>query len=41
MVTGQIADLDLQKLETVRHKGSVRNVRDRRLDLYKLEWVKN
>ena len=36
-----IADLDLQKLETVRHKGSVRNVRDRRLELYKLEWVKN
>lgn len=35
-----IADLDLQKLETMRHRGSVRNFRDRRLDLYKLKWVK-
>lgn len=34
-----IADLDLQKLETLRHQGSVRNFRDRRLDLYKLEWI--
>ncbi|PLY16862.1 MAG: hydrolase [Sedimenticola sp.] len=35
-----IADLNLEKLETIRMKGSVRNFRDRRLDLYKLEWVK-
>jgi len=34
-----IADLDLQKLATIRQKGSVRNFRDRRLDLYKLEWI--
>ena len=34
-----IADLDLQKLATMRQKGSVRNFRDRRLDLYKLEWI--
>ncbi len=36
-----IADLDLQKLDTVRHHGSVRNFRDRRLDLYRLEWIRD
>ena len=35
-----VADLDLRKLKMMRHKGSVRNSKDRRLDLYKLEWIK-
>jgi predicted amidohydrolase/GNAT superfamily N-acetyltransferase len=36
-----IADLDLTKLTTIRQNGSVRNIRDRRLDLYKLEWLRD
>ncbi len=35
-----IADLDLDKLKELRRQGSVRNLRDRRLDLYSLSWVK-
>ena len=35
-----IADLDLQKLQIMRHKGSVRNSQDRRRDLYRVEWLK-
>ncbi len=33
-----IADVDLDKLQVLRDEGSVRNFRDRRLDLYKVEW---
>jgi predicted amidohydrolase/GNAT superfamily N-acetyltransferase len=36
-----IADLDLEKLRVMRHKGSVRNFKDRRRDLYRLEWIKS
>ena len=35
-----IADLDLDKLKELRRQGSVRNLRDRRLDLYSLSWIK-
>jgi predicted amidohydrolase/ribosomal protein S18 acetylase RimI-like enzyme len=34
-----IADLDLDNLKELRMHGSVRNFRDRRLDLYKISWV--
>ncbi len=33
-----IADLDLDNLREIRSHGSVRNLRDRRLDLYELRW---
>lgn len=33
-----IADLDLDNLREIRSHGSVRNLRDRRLDLYELKW---
>lgn len=33
-----ISDLDLTKLEMLRVRGSVRNFRDRRRDLYRIEW---
>ncbi|MFS4437063.1 GNAT family N-acetyltransferase [Paracoccaceae bacterium GXU_MW_L88] len=33
-----IADLDLGKLDWARREGSVRNLRDRRFDLYKVAW---
>lgn len=33
-----IVDLDLEKLKVLRNEGSVTNSRDRRHDLYKLEW---
>ena len=33
-----IADLDLDKLDEIRRSGSVRNLKDRRLDLYQLQW---
>ncbi|MFO1430361.1 MAG: GNAT family N-acetyltransferase [Candidatus Competibacteraceae bacterium] len=36
-----IADLDLDNLKELRTYGSVRNFRDRRLDLYKISWVGN
>lgn len=36
--TTLVADLDLEKLLELREHGSVRNHRDRRLDLYRLEW---
>jgi len=35
-----IADLDLDNLREIRSHGSVRNLRDRRLDLYQLKWTK-
>jgi predicted amidohydrolase/GNAT superfamily N-acetyltransferase len=34
-----IADLDLDNLKELRMHGSVRNFRDRRLDLYKINWL--
>ena len=34
-----IADLDLDKLAEIRRNGSVRNLRDRRLDLYQVNWT--
>jgi predicted amidohydrolase len=34
-----IADLDLDKLRELRNEGSVRNFRDRRLDLYRVQWL--
>jgi predicted amidohydrolase len=33
-----IADLDLDNLREIRSHGSVRNLADRRLDLYQLRW---
>ncbi|QOC23690.1 GNAT family N-acetyltransferase [Wenzhouxiangella sp. AB-CW3] len=33
-----IADLDLDNLREIRSHGSVRNLKDRRLDLYELKW---
>lgn len=33
-----IADLDLDKLDDLQRSGSVRNLQDRRLDLYQLNW---
>lgn len=36
--TALIADLDLSCLEHVHHHGSVRNLQQRRTDLYKVEW---
>jgi len=33
-----IADLDLDNLREIRSHGSVRNMKDRRLDLYELKW---
>ncbi len=35
-----IVDLDLDSLKEMRMHGSVRNFRDRRLDLYKVSWLK-
>lgn len=35
-----IADLDIEALKEIRIQGSVRNFRDRRLDLYHLKWIK-
>ena len=37
MVT--VADLNLATLNWARYEGSVRNLRDRRLDLYKTRWA--
>ena len=34
-----LVDLDLDKLKTLRHEGSVTNYKDRRLDLYRVEWI--
>lgn len=34
-----IADLDLTKLRKLRNEGSVRNFRDRRVDLYRINWL--
>ncbi|SBT16411.1 (R)-stereoselective amidase [Marinomonas gallaica] len=35
------SDLDLDKLKLVRSEGSVNNLKDRRLDLYNIEWKTN
>ena len=35
-----IADLDLDKLNYARNQGSVQNLKDRRLDLYQVNWSK-
>ncbi len=35
-----VSDLDLDLLKDLRYNGSVRNFRDRRLDLYRVNWVK-
>ncbi|MDD3449319.1 MAG: hydrolase, partial [Gammaproteobacteria bacterium] len=35
-----IADLNLEKLKELREQGSVRNLRDRRTDLYAVTWRK-
>jgi predicted amidohydrolase len=37
--TTLIADLDLDKLQKVRERGSVRNFQDRRRDLYQVKWT--
>ncbi len=34
-----IVDVDLDKLTEIRNSGSVRNFQDRRLDLYRVEWL--
>ncbi|MGD8379913.1 MAG: bifunctional GNAT family N-acetyltransferase/carbon-nitrogen hydrolase family protein [Gammaproteobacteria bacterium] len=34
-----IVDLDLEKLKELRNEGSVRNYRERRLDLYRVDWL--
>jgi predicted amidohydrolase len=34
-----ISDLDLELLKELRESGAVRNTKDRRLDLYRVEWV--
>ena len=34
-----IVDLDLDKLKELRKEGAVRNFQDRRLDLYRVEWL--
>lgn len=34
-----VVDLDLDRLNEVRHAGSVRNFQDRRLDLYRVQWL--
>jgi len=36
-----MVDLDLTHLRWARNKGTVQNLKDRRLDLYKTEWVKD
>ena len=33
-----LSDLDLDKLISVRSEGSVNNLKDRRMDLYSLDW---
>lgn len=34
-----VADVDLEKLRRLRDEGSVRTFRDRRRDLYRVEWL--
>ncbi|GAB4399781.1 MAG: bifunctional GNAT family N-acetyltransferase/carbon-nitrogen hydrolase family protein [Microscillaceae bacterium] len=36
-----IADVDLDSLKELHTQGTVRNLKDRRLDLYSLRWIKN
>jgi predicted amidohydrolase len=33
-----VADLDLEDLNWARKRGAVRNLRDRRFDLYRMVW---
>jgi predicted amidohydrolase len=35
-----VADLDITRLQQLRHNGSVTNGKDRRLDLYNILWKK-
>jgi len=35
-----IADLDLDLLKELREHGAVRNLKDRRKDLYRIDWKK-
>ena len=39
--TALVADLDLSCLDHLHHHGSVRNLKQRRTDLYKVEWQSN
>ena len=34
-----IADLDLNKFRRLRNEGAVRNFRDRRPNLYRIQWL--
>ena len=34
-----IVDVDLDDLKELRSRGSVRNFQDRRLDLYRVQWL--
>jgi predicted amidohydrolase/GNAT superfamily N-acetyltransferase len=36
-----IVDVDMKLLKELNHKGSVKNLKDRRKDLYRLEYIKN
>lgn len=36
-----VADLDITRLQQLRHNGSVTNSKDRRHDLYRIEWLTN
>lgn len=39
MATIAIADLSLDSLLTARQSGAVQNLKDRRFDLYRVEWT--
>jgi len=36
-----VVDLDMDKLKQLREEGSVRNTKDRRLDLFRIEWLEH
>lgn len=36
-----VVDLDMDKLKQLREEGSVRNTKDRRLDLFRVEWLEH
>ncbi|MBU44810.1 MAG: hydrolase [Spirochaetaceae bacterium] len=36
-----VSDLDMDLLKELRYQGSVQNFRDRRLDLYRIDWLKH
>lgn len=38
--TTLVVDLDLDDLKDLRHSGTVRNFQDRRLDLYRVQWLR-